>query len=103
MYHLDEKDTPTKLEILFKLNLYVLAINLAHTQKYDDTSISEIFKKYGDHLYNKGDYDGSMEQYIRTIGQLEPSYVIRKVSLLNAPTTAMLTRYILVLGCTTYL
>lgn len=79
LYHLDEKDTPTKLEILFKLNLYVLAINLAHMQKYDDTSISEIFKKYGDHLYNKGDFDGSMEQYIRTIGQLEPSYVIRKV------------------------
>jgi hypothetical protein len=51
LYHLDEKDTPTKLEILFKLNLYVLAINLAHMQKYDDTSIAEIFKKYGDHLY----------------------------------------------------
>lgn len=77
---MDEKDTPTKLEILFKLNLYVLAINLAHMQKYDDTSIAEIFKKYGDHLYQKGDYDGAMEQYIRTIGQLEPSYVIRKVN-----------------------
>lgn len=80
LYHLDEKDTPTKLEILFKLNLYVLAINLAHMQKYDDASIAEIFKKYGDYLYNKGDFDGSIEQYIRTIGQLEPSYVIRKVS-----------------------
>ncbi|CAJ0917873.1 15148_t:CDS:10 [Entrophospora sp. SA101] len=48
-----EKDTPTKLEILFKKNLYLLAINLAHSQKYDDTSISEIFKKYGDHLYKR--------------------------------------------------
>ncbi|CAJ0917859.1 15143_t:CDS:10 [Entrophospora sp. SA101] len=73
-----EKDTPTKLEILFKKNLYLLAINLAHSQKYDDTSISEIFKKYGDHLYNNGDYEGAMTQYIRTIGQLEPSYIIRK-------------------------
>lgn len=52
LYHLDEKDTPTKLEILFKLNLYMLAINLAHMQKYDDASIAEIFKKYGDHLYS---------------------------------------------------
>lgn len=93
LYHLDEKDTPTKLEILFKLNLYVLAINLAHMQKYDDTSISEIFKKYGDHLYSKGDYDGSMEQYIRTIGQLEPSYVIRKVSLLRVFMMRMLNRH----------
>nr|CAG8438928.1 6700_t:CDS:10 [Entrophospora candida] len=71
-------DTPTKLEILFKKNLYLLAINLAHSQKYDDTSISEIFKKYGDHLYDNGDYEGAMTQYIRTIGQLEPSYIIRK-------------------------
>ncbi|OAC97684.1 hypothetical protein MUCCIDRAFT_154612 [Mucor lusitanicus CBS 277.49] len=92
LYHLDEKDTPTKLEILFKLNLYVLAINLAHMQKYDDTSISEIFKKYGDHLYSKGDYDGSMEQYIRTIGQLEPSYVIRKF--LDAQRIYNLTSYL---------
>ncbi|CAG8474557.1 8204_t:CDS:10 [Ambispora leptoticha] len=79
LYRLEEKDTPTKLEFLFKKNLYQLAINLAHSQKYDDTSISEIFKKYGDHLYNsKADYDAAMAQYIRTIGQLEPSYVIRK-------------------------
>ncbi|CAG8604564.1 4777_t:CDS:10, partial [Ambispora gerdemannii] len=79
LYRLEEKDTPTKLELLFKKNLYQLAINLAHSQKYDDASISEIFKKYGDHLYNsKADYDAAMAQYIRTIGQLEPSYVIRK-------------------------
>ncbi|GBC08910.1 hypothetical protein RclHR1_08490004 [Rhizophagus clarus] len=78
LYRLEEKDTPTKLEILFKKNLYSLAINLAHSQKYDDASVSEIFKKYGDHLYSKADYDGAMAQYIRTIGQLEPSYIIRK-------------------------
>ncbi|KAI8144964.1 hypothetical protein BJV82DRAFT_644062 [Fennellomyces sp. T-0311] len=92
VYHLDEKDTPTKLEILFKLNLYVLAINLAHMQKYDDASIAEIFKKYGDHLYSKGDYDGAIEQYIRTIGQLEPSYVIRKF--LDAQRIYNLTNYL---------
>ncbi|KAI9491576.1 hypothetical protein BDB00DRAFT_766754 [Zychaea mexicana] len=92
VHHLDEKDTPTKLEILFKLNLYVLAINLAHMQKYDDASIAEIFKKYGDHLYSKGDYDGAIEQYVRTIGQLEPSYVIRKF--LDAQRIYNLTNYL---------
>lgn len=79
----------------------MLAINLAHSQKYDDASIAEIFKKYADHLYSyvfwfpcplvakhlyisysKGDYDGAIDQYIRTIGELEPSYVIRKVGIL---------------------
>ncbi|CAO3667204.1 unnamed protein product [Rhizopus stolonifer] len=92
LYRLDEKDTPTKLEILFKLNLYVLAINLAHMQKYDDASIAEIFKKYGDHMYQKSDYDNAMEQYIRTIGQLEPSYVIRKF--LDAQRIYNLTNYL---------
>ncbi|CAO3609654.1 unnamed protein product [Cunninghamella blakesleeana] len=92
LYRLDEKDTPTKLEILFKLNLYVLAINLAHMQKYDDASIADIFKKYGDHLYTRANYDGAMEQYIRTIGQLEPSYVIRKF--LDAQRIYNLTNYL---------
>ncbi|CAG8787311.1 21745_t:CDS:10, partial [Dentiscutata erythropus] len=78
LYRLEEKDTPTKLEILFKRNLYLLAINLAHSQKYDDAGISDIFKRYGDHLYSKADYDSAMAQYILTIGQLEPSYIIRK-------------------------
>ncbi|RIB17075.1 hypothetical protein C2G38_2001460 [Gigaspora rosea] len=78
LYRLEEKDTPTKLEILFKKNLYLLAINLAHSQKYDDAGISDIFKRYGDHLYSKADYDNAMAQYILTIGQLEPSYIIRK-------------------------
>ncbi|CAG8460462.1 14103_t:CDS:10 [Acaulospora morrowiae] len=78
LYRLDEKDTPTKLEILFKKNMYSLAVNLAHSQKYDDASISEIFKKYGDHLYREAKYEDAMTQYIRTIGHLEPSYIIRK-------------------------
>ncbi|KAI8092579.1 uncharacterized protein BX664DRAFT_364524 [Halteromyces radiatus] len=92
LYRLDEKDTPTKLEILFKLNLYVLAINLAHMQKYDDASIADIFKKYGDHLYSRANYDGAIDQYIRTIGQLEPSYVIRKF--LDAQRIYNLTNYL---------
>jgi hypothetical protein len=28
---------------------------------------------------SKGDYDGAVQQYVKTIGLLEPSYVIRKV------------------------
>jgi len=30
-------------------------------------------------FFSKGDHDGAIKQYIKTIGHLEPSYVIRKV------------------------
>ncbi|KNC71842.1 hypothetical protein SARC_15615, partial [Sphaeroforma arctica JP610] len=76
---LTEKDTQTKLEILFKKNLYPLAINLAVSAHQAEDQIMDIHREYGDHLYNKGDFDGGIEQYVRTIGHLEPSYVIRKV------------------------
>ncbi|KAG0007124.1 hypothetical protein BGZ65_006007 [Modicella reniformis] len=92
VYRLDETDTSEKLDILFKNNMYLLAIKLAHNQKYDNTSISEIIRKYGDYLYDKGDYDGAMSQYVRTIGRLEPSYVIRKF--LDAQRIYSLTSYL---------
>ena len=56
------------------LHLYSLARN----QSYDD-GLAEILRRYGDHLYNKGDYQGAIEQYKNAIRHLEPSYVIRKV------------------------
>ncbi|CAI8032330.1 Vacuolar protein sorting-associated protein 11 homolog [Geodia barretti] len=77
LIRLEENDTKTKLETLFKKNLYPTAINLARSQSYNDGLI-DIFTQYGDHLYSKGDFDGAIEQYILTIGKLEPSYVIRK-------------------------
>ncbi|KAI5637569.1 hypothetical protein NE865_09702 [Phthorimaea operculella] len=40
--------------------------------------LTEIHKQYGDHLYGKGDFKGAIEQYVKTIGWLETSYVIRK-------------------------
>ncbi|KAG0221143.1 hypothetical protein BGX31_010142 [Mortierella sp. GBA43] len=92
VYRLDEMETSVKLDELFRKNMFVLAINLAHNQKYDNASISEIIKKYGDHLYDKGDYDGAMAQYARTIGRLEPSYVIRKF--LDAQRIYNLTSYL---------
>lgn len=40
-----------------------------------------IFRKYGDFLYQKGDYDTAMQQYLRAIDNTEPSQVIRKARL----------------------
>jgi len=65
--------------MLYRKSLYLLALNLASTQKLDESSVADIHQQYGDHLYGKGDHDGAMQQYVQTIGFLQPSYVIRKV------------------------
>ncbi|KAH0623394.1 hypothetical protein JD844_031667 [Phrynosoma platyrhinos] len=108
LHVLQEKDTQTKLEarepslscwakllsqqMLFKKNLFEMAINLARSHHLDSDGLSEIFRQYGDHLYNKGNHDGAIQQYIRTIGKLEPSYVIRKF--LDAQRIHNLTAYL---------
>ncbi|KAJ8712181.1 hypothetical protein PYW07_005023 [Mythimna separata] len=78
MIYLEEKDLQSKLTLLFKKNLYDVAIRIASSQHYDDAGLTEIYKQYGDHLYSKGDLKGAIDQYVKTIGWLETSYVIRK-------------------------
>ncbi|KAH9095721.1 hypothetical protein LEN26_017769 [Aphanomyces euteiches] len=92
VYRLTEKDTASKLDILFRKHLYSIAISLAFSSNYDLTSIMDIFRAYGDHLYQKGDFDGSLRQYARTIGYVEPSYVIRQF--LDAQRIHNLTTYL---------
>jgi uncharacterized protein YxeA len=78
---LREKPTIEKLDILFDKKLYVLALGLAQSQALDDDTVADIHRQYGDHLYSKSDFNGAMQQYIKTLGHLQPSYVIRKVRL----------------------
>ena len=77
---LQEKATSAKLDMLYRKSLYLLALNLAKTQSLDPLSVADIHRQYGDHLHAKPDYDGAMQQFVQTIGHLQPSYVIRKVS-----------------------
>lgn len=92
MYQIREKELLQKLDMLFKKNLYSLAITLAKAQQYDQDAIVDMFRQYGDHLYAKGDFDEAMVQYIKTIGRLEPSYVIRQF--LDAQRIYNLTSYL---------
>ncbi|KAL4898134.1 hypothetical protein BDV59DRAFT_166260 [Aspergillus ambiguus] len=73
-----EKSLQQKLEILYQRNLYILAINLAQKKGVDTLQQNAIYRKYGDFLYQKGDYDTAMQQYLRAIDNTEPSQVIRK-------------------------
>lgn len=75
---LDEKDLEAKLALLFKKNLYDIAVRVARNSEYDSGSLAGIVRTYADHLYSKNDYSGAVDQYIKTIGHLEPSYVIMK-------------------------
>ncbi|KAI1844197.1 hypothetical protein JX266_009681 [Neoarthrinium moseri] len=75
-YH--EKSLQQRLDLLYQRNLYPLAISLALKSGMDDQQKNVIYRKYGDHLYQKGDYDSAMAQYIKAIDSTEPSQVIRK-------------------------
>ena len=69
---------------MYQRNLFVPAINLAQKSGMDAQQQNVIFRKYGDFLYQKGDYDGSMQQYLKAIDNTEPSQVIRKVHNLSS-------------------
>lgn len=84
------------MEMLYKRNLYNIAISLARAQNLGSREIADIFKEYGDHLYSKGDYDRAIIQYIETIKDgktfIEPSYIIRKF--LDSQRIDNLTKYL---------
>ncbi|KAI3320675.1 vacuolar protein sorting protein-like protein [Xylariaceae sp. AK1471] len=70
-YH--EKSLQQRLELLYQRNLFPLAINLAQKSGMDMQQQNVIYRRYGDHLYQKGDYDNAMAQYIKAINNTEPS------------------------------
>ncbi|QUC21366.1 uncharacterized protein UV8b_05609 [Ustilaginoidea virens] len=78
VYRYHEKPLQQRLEMLFQRNMFPLAIELAQNSGLDGQQQSAIYRKFGDHLYQKADYDGAMVQYIRAIDTTEPSQVIRK-------------------------
>ena len=73
-----EKTTQAKLDVLLRKELYSAAIALAAEEQCEAAEIVKLFRTYGDFLYKKGEFDGSMEQYCHTIGSLQPSYVVRR-------------------------
>eukprot|EP00672_Neobodo_designis_P008768 CAMPEP_0174866240 /NCGR_PEP_ID=MMETSP1114-20130205/61758_1 /TAXON_ID=312471 /ORGANISM="Neobodo designis, Strain CCAP 1951/1" /LENGTH=1077 /DNA_ID=CAMNT_0016101391 /DNA_START=72 /DNA_END=3305 /DNA_ORIENTATION=+ len=81
MVKLVETTTQGKFDQLFKKDMYEeakkIAKRLAATGggKADTYNIE---RRYGDHLYEKGNYDEAVLQYIEAIKTTEPSYVIRK-------------------------
>jgi hypothetical protein len=92
VFQLSEKELTAKMEMLFKKNLYQIALALAQSSNSEESFLMEIYEMYGDHLYSKGDYDGAIQQYLETIRWSEPSSIIRKF--LDAQRIHNLTKYL---------
>lgn len=73
-----EKNLATKLDILFKKNMFDVAVLIAKNSRDGSDYLKAIYAKYGDYLYGKGDYENAIHQYKDTIGMLEPSYVMKR-------------------------
>jgi tetratricopeptide (TPR) repeat protein len=81
LYRYHEVSLQEKLDILYARNLFVLAINLAQKAGVTDNKLRGIYRRYADYQYGKGDYDGSMQWYIKALGPANEggvSTVIRK-------------------------
>jgi hypothetical protein len=85
--------------IIFSLYLYLLvrfflsAIFVAYADpSYETEDITQLYRRHAEYLYRKGDYSGSIDQYIHTIGSLEPSHVIFRF--LDAPKIILLVKYL---------
>lgn len=67
-----------KIHSLLKKGLFVDAKNIAIEAKFPPDIIAEISKDHADQLHKMKKYDEAVQQYIETIGHLNPSYVIQK-------------------------
>jgi hypothetical protein len=88
---LTEKGTSEKVNLLVQKNLYSAAIFVAYGDpSYEIADITSLYRRHAEYLYRKGDYNGAIDQYIHTIGSLEPSHVIFRY--LDAPKIPLLVK-----------
>ena len=76
---MEERSTSQKLDLLFSRSLFPVAIGLARSEGLDEADIAAIHKQYADHLYAKGEFEPATANYVKTLGFVQPSYVVRKV------------------------
>jgi vacuolar protein sorting-associated protein 11 len=90
---LTEKETAEKVKLLVQKNLYSAATFIAYADpSFEVSEITSLFQRHAEHLYRKGDFGGAIDQYIHTIGSLEPSHVIFRY--LDAPKIPLLVKYL---------
>uniref|UniRef100_A0A5K3FHI8 Vacuolar protein sorting-associated protein 11 homolog n=1 Tax=Mesocestoides corti TaxID=53468 RepID=A0A5K3FHI8_MESCO len=87
-----EKDTQSKLDILFSRKSFNLAIGMAESDNHSKEELAHIHRRYADHLFSQKQYDMAVKEYIQTIGTVEASYVVLRF--LESGLINHLTRYL---------
>ena len=78
IYKLKEKENKEKFDIFYKKFFFDTAENYAKNLGYEEKKVSEINKRYAEHLFQKQNYEASIMQFEKTINYLDPSYVIQR-------------------------
>ena len=94
MVALQEQPLAVKLELLYRKELFPTALALLKAQPHDSEPalLADIHRRHAEHLYAKGDYDGAVDAWVLTLGEVQPSAVLRR--LLDVQHIAQLARYL---------
>lgn len=65
-----------KIQTLMKVGIYDKAVKIAQKAGFPKDIIAEINKEAADKEYSLQKYEDALAKYIKTIGYLNPSYVI---------------------------
>ena len=68
----------SKIKSLIKDKKFEEAHTIASGDTFPESMRAEISKLHGDELLKTKDYDSALQQFINTIGFINPSYVIQK-------------------------
>ena len=75
---LSEKSLKEKIKILINKNYFDVAVSYAESYNLPQSTIAHFSKIYAENEFKYGNLNTSIQQYIKTIGYYEPSYVIQK-------------------------
>ena len=78
LHKLYEMEDNVKIQTLLKKSLFTEASEIASSSNFPPEIVAEISKEHADNLYEKKQYDDALQQFIKTIGYLNPSYVIQR-------------------------
>jgi vacuolar protein sorting-associated protein 11 len=66
------------MEQFFRRSEFDVAYEFAKNQNADKSLLAEISRLHGDFYYQKQEFKKAIEQYNKTAGYVEPSYIIRQ-------------------------
>ena len=75
---LKEKNNKDKFETFFQKKFFDDAVLYAENLGFDKKKISDISRLHAEYEYSKGNYEKSIDEYIKTIQYYEPTLVIQK-------------------------